>query len=966
MAVNETATTRAISRQTFVALDLETTGLDHDRDSIIEVGAVKFRGQEVIDTFQTFVNPNRPIPEFVQRLTGIAPRQVARAPRFNAVADRLGAFVAGHPVVGHNIAFDLRFLGTHGLTLPNPSYDTWDLASVFLPTTPEYSLGYLANLLQVEHANPHRALEDAQATREVFIGLLHRAGQADPGLLDFINTLAGSSRWGLGSLLAEARDEDRLGKVSGMTGLDQEHLAECLARPQRRRPAVRHDDAEGRVDTETGGTDSIDPAEILGMLEPGGAFARTFPGFEYRPEQAQMLSQVSEAIFQGNHLVVEGGTGVGKSMAYLLPTAIFAATQGQRVVISTNTINLQEQLVHKDIPAVIEVLKEAGLIEEGQIQAALLKGRGNYLCLNRWSNLSRGGGLTVDEARLLGKTAVWLQHTESGDRAEVNLPGRDSFNWNRVSAGDRRGCLTLRNGGPCFYRNARDRAEQADIVVVNHSLLLVDLVRGGGLIPEYQRLVVDEAHNLEEEATRQLGFEILQDQLAEKLEPLARLVSDAQAVLTQPVVAAPVRQEGTEVAGELATMPADLAALWDRLWTAAGVFLNDQRGGDYGQLLITPPMRRHQSWKDLALEWENVDVSLGRAVNRLSHLQNMVERANSPSGGQSDGDDNPFNLEAAAVQEDLNGLREQLSAVIGAPADGSIIWIARDQSKDELSLHFAPLGVNEFLADRLFGQTKSVVLTSATLSTQGQGSSSRAAGRTGPDCSYLRQRLGIDDETPELLVGSPFDYQRAALLMIPEDMPQPNADRYIESVSRVVTDLGRSLEGRTMALFTSHAALRAVAHQVRERLMEQGVHVLAQGVDGSPRQLTQRFIGNPKSVLLGTSSFWEGVDLPDGILKALVLTRLPFQVPSDPIVKARSEQYDDAFNQYSVPQAVLRFRQGTGRLIRRKTDRGAIVVLDRRITGRNYGHAFIQSIPPCSMKPCNLATVGDLVAEWVG
>ena len=202
--------------------------------------------------------------------------------------------------------------------------------------------------------------------------------------------------------------------------------------------------------------------------------------------------------------------------------------------------------------------------------------------------------------------------------------------------------------------------------------------------------------------------------------------------------------------------------------------------------------------------------------------------------------------------------------------------------------------------------------------------------------------------------------------MIPDDMPQPNADRYIESLSRVVTDLGSSLDGHTMALFTSYAALRAVAHQVRSRLSPQGVQVLAQGMDGSPQQLIRRFTDNPESVLLGTSSFWEGVDLPEGLCRALVLTRLPFQVPSDPIVKARSDQYGDAFNQYSVPQAVLRFRQGIGRLIRRKTDRGAIVVLDRRITGRNYGQAFLRSIPPCSLKPSNLASVGDLAAEWTG
>jgi DNA polymerase-3 subunit epsilon/ATP-dependent DNA helicase DinG len=310
-------------------------------------------------------------------------------------------------------------------------------------------------------------------------------------------------------------------------------------------------------------------------------------------------------------------------------------------------------------------------------------------------------------------------------------------------------------------------------------------------------------------------------------------------------------------------------------------------------------------------------------------------------------------MESANIQDAFNQLREQMSSLIGTSDEQSIIWIARDQYKNNVSLHAAPLQVSTALAEQLFSQKESVVLTSATLGTQGS-------------FEYVRGRLGLGEETDELLVGSPFDYQKAALLMIPDDMPQPNSDKYIESMSKVLAELGKSLSGHTMALFTSYSALRSVAQQIRASLIVEGIEVLAQGVDGSPQQLTRRFIENPKAVLLGTSSFWEGVDLPSGVLKALVLTRLPFQVPSDPIVKARSDQYEDAFKEYSIPQAVLRFRQGIGRLIRNKGDKGAIVVLDRRITGRSYGQAFLKSIPPCSLKPSNLATVGTLAAEWIG
>ncbi len=310
-------------------------------------------------------------------------------------------------------------------------------------------------------------------------------------------------------------------------------------------------------------------------------------------------------------------------------------------------------------------------------------------------------------------------------------------------------------------------------------------------------------------------------------------------------------------------------------------------------------------------------------------------------------------METSTIQEHWEQLRKQLASILGEPDTDSIHWIARDRARGEVNFHSAPLEVGNILVDELFDRKECVVMTSATLSTQG-------------NFDYFRQHVGLPEETEQLLVGSPFDYQKAALLLIPEDMPPPNANGYVEALARVVADLGKSLGGRTMALFTSYSALRGVASLVRASLVSEGVEVLAQGVDGSPPQIMARFTENPNSVLLGTSSFWEGVDLPGGILKALVLTRLPFQVPTDPIVKARSEQFQDPFSQYSVPQAVLRFRQGMGRLIRSKEDKGAIVVLDRRITARSYGKAFMQSVPPCTLEPCNLATVGGQAARWIG
>ncbi len=935
-----------------VALDLETTGLDSDRDNIIEVGAVKFQGDRVLDTFQTFINPGRQIPDFVQRLTGISPHQVEHAPFFSTVAGRLEQFVEHHPVIGHNIAFDLRFLASHRLSLLNTSYDTWDLASVLLPAASQYSLGSLASHFGIIHNSAHRALGDAEATQQVFLALLRQAAELEPGRLSYLAAIAQRSEWSIGTLfsgLSEFTDRTVAGgagpSVFGFTGLDLENLSARLGKAEQRRAesSLRH----------------LDEEQVSRLLSSDGPFAKAFQGFEHRPEQEEMLASVTKAIYQGEHLVVEGGTGVGKSMAYLLPAALFALSQGQRVVISTNTINLQEQLLRKDIPAMADVLEQAGLVEPGVLKAALLKGRSNYLCLKRWNYLNAIDGPSVDEARLLGKTAVWLQDTATGDRGEINLSGRDAFTWNRTSAGEGGWCPGLKDGGPCFLRTARERAEQAHIVVVNHALLMSDLARGGGLIPEYKHLIIDEAHNLEDAATRQLGFQVTPASLEEALEPHNRLAAQLRLALAGESLAAPVRREGEAAAGEVETAIPRLKELWARLWAGAEQLFQAPRersGEENSQLLLD---KFHaggagtRQWEELNLAWENLDVVIQGTLRALDRLIQYLQTTDLQSGP----DQGALTLESGGIQDNLEQLKDKLGTIIGGTGTATIDWLARTQTRnppgDELSFNSAPLEVGGTLAEQLFERKESVIMTSATLSTE-------------ESFDYIRQRTGLPQDSDELLVGSPFDYQRAALLLIPEDMPSPNQDGYMEAMTRVLVDLGKTLDGHTMALFTSYSALRGVAQRLRSRLTPDGIEVLAQGVDGSPQQLLSRFAANPAAVLLGTSSFWEGVDLPSGVLQALVLTRLPFHVPSDPIAKSRSEQYKDPFKEYSIPHAVLRFRQGIGRLIRNKGDRGSLVVLDRRITGRNYGQSFLKSMPSCTLKPSSINNVANQTAEWLG
>ena len=926
--------------QVYVSLDLETTGLDAERDTILEIGAVRFRGDEVLDTFETFVNPGRPIPDHIQRLTGIQPRQVERAPSFPSISADLAEFLGRHPVVGHNVQFDLRFLSTHGLSLSSPAYDTMDLATVFLPRSRRYSLKHLADHFGVELRN-HRALDDAVGGKELFIRLLRLASEQDGGLLAYMSDLARRSNWALYPALSGLAAARSTGPSSvGPSGLDLQLLSKRIEPPEKRRPSEE--------------LEHVGPEQIHGMLGPDGPFAKAFGGFEHRPQQEEMLDEVAAAIYNQRHLVIEGGTGVGKSLAYLLPAALFAVSQGQRVVVSTNTINLQEQIIGKDIPALQGVLEASGMLEAGDLRVALLKGRANYLCLRRWQQLSRSDSLSVDDAKLLAKTSLWLQDTPSGDRGEINLLGRDAVTWNHISAGEKGFCLDMRDGSACFRRAARQRAEQAHIVVVNHALLMTDLAIGGGLIPDYQHVIIDEAHHLEEAATNHFGFELSHSDLDRAMEPAGRLAGAVRQALAADVPDTAALDTGLAVVATLEIEAPRLREGWDRLF--AGVELlhsgqrrgRNQQQGDQNQLLITPVVRSTSPWGELHLAWENLNTRFDQAGLALKNLRSFLDATPLPAAP----DQQALVVETASLADSLSELAGKLESILDRDDEDVINWVNINPQQASISLHSAPLDVSSILAEKLFEQKDCVVLTSATLSTSGS-------------FEYLRRRVGVGEEAEELLVGSPFNYQRAAQALIPEDMPPPNANGYVPATAEVLAQLGQRLQGRTMALFTSHSSLRAVAQRLRPMLEPHGIPVLAQGVDGSAPYLMSAYAEEPNSVLLGTASFWEGVDMPSGLLKALVITRLPFQVPSDPIVQSRSGLYDDPFNQYQIPNAVLRFRQGIGRLIRNKEDMGTIVVLDSRIATHGYGQAFRNSMPPCTMTPCLTANVGMLAESWL-
>ena len=927
----------------WVAFDLETTGLSAKTDEIIEIGAVKFTTRETVDEFQTFVNPNRQIPRFIADLTGITQSDVDSAPTISEVRGQLADFVAGATLIAHNADFDMGFLRESGISLANPVCDTMELAQLTRPYARSYALEQLAKAESDSIARAHRALHDARAVQSVFLALISDLADMDPTLLAQFRRLSDRSGWQMAALLESAREfaspYPSRSRSASASGIDENALFERLSQPSPLRAVAN--------------AMPIDPYTVAEALSVGSGFADSVPDFEERPQQIEMGAAVAETINSGGRLMVEAGTGVGKSLAYLLPAALYAIANDKRVVISTNTINLQEQLIRKDLPMVKNALKAVDPDMAEEMRYTQLKGRANYLCYKRWRQAVSSGDLDANLARLVAKTMLWMPQTETGDRAELNLgPRPAAAAWGRLSAERAHQCPS--QIGPCFLKSARDKAAGSHIIVVNHALLLSDLVAGGSAIPDYDVLILDEAHHLEDQATGQLGFSIgpsaVDDILSELLGERGLLNQCTQTV--QRSALSESRQQSVRETASLAIIAAqrireEVSGLFRTVSQEAFRRRTRSPGGFAMDRRLTDKERSAPGWKAVETAWENAAALLRDLSRALSNLVTAME------GIETDDEPGYESLVSDVVSnaQSLDTLRSQAGECLVNPSEDGVYWIREAPQSSDVTLNAAPIYVGELLEDTLYSKKETVIMTSATLSASGS-------------FDHVSGRLGFSDSR-HLSLGSPFDFYESALIYVPRDMPQPNAPGFQRRVEDLVMEAATSVEGRTMALFTSYAALRATADAIRAPLTRSGIQVLAQGADGSPMRIAERFVEDPRSVLLGTSSFWEGVDFAGDALTVLIVARLPFSVPSDPVFQARGERYANSFNEYAVPQAIIRFRQGFGRLIRTSRDRGVAIVLDSRITGRRYGREFIDSLPKMRVTDGRGRGVTNTVKRWL-
>jgi len=913
----------------YVALDLETTGLDRENDAIVEIGAVRFdESGAILETYGTLVNPGRPLPSSVQDLTGISERELADAPPFYLIAAQFQAFLGDDPVVGHNvIGFDAPFLARAGIIVPEDLYDTQDIASLLLPGLAEYSLAALAQVLGIEFPVRHRALGDADASRQVFLALGKRARSLPADVLSQTAQWLANTQYPWRTFFARAWESAAAAGANGGLKLDVPELPPPLHPGRGRRP--------------------VDPERPVSVLASAKGRPDLLPEFDERPQQVEMSRAVTAALNEGRKLLVEAGTGTGKSLAYLIPAACHAMAGGERVVVSTATINLQDQLTKKDIPTVAELLPERGL------RACQLKGRRNYLCLKQYQALRDQPFLSDAEALLAARVLIWLCSTQTGDRAELRLSPAEEAVWPKIAA-DAAQCSSDTSpfvvDGTCFMQRARKQAEGSHIVVVNHALLLSDTATGGRVLPPYQHLIIDEAHHLEDEATRQFGFTTSERLIGEMLLRCEALQKSVRPGLEASAVGAgPLEQLSSCLLG-LGRAGADARLRLAEFGRACLQFLADQSGesGEPDQrLLVNRATRAQPDWVGVELAWENLKLVLGSVADGLDRLLALL------TGPEAFGLVNQELVvaEVSGLLSDVRDARNGIAAAVEQDDPQRVVWLERDRTDLGIVVSWVPLAVAGLLRDQLYAERCSVVLTGATLRTHGT-------------FAYMQERLGLED-AETLALGSPFDYKQAALVLLPRDMPEPNWPEYAGALAQAVTGLTRASRGRALVLFTSYANLRAVYAAVEPVLRQEGIRVLGQGIDGSPRQLVRALQANPDTVLLGTASFWEGVDIAGEALSLIIMARLPFNVPTEPVFAARSALYDDPFNQYGLPQAVLRFKQGFGRLIRTKADRGALAVLDRRILSKSYGSAFIESLPACTVRQALLREMPALVEGWL-
>jgi DNA polymerase III epsilon subunit family exonuclease len=976
-----------------VAIDLETTGLRPDQDAITEIGAVKFVGPRILDTFQSFVNISSALPYRIHRLTGITSSDLRHAPPLSALLGPLRAFIGSAPLVGHSVAFDAAFLRRAGLAHRNPLIDTYELASMLLPDLPSYTLASVADALQVPSSIHHRALADADLARAVFLTLMERLSALDTPTIEELAALPVANGWTPAYLLrSEARAREEAVKSSPFASL------------------LTSASVGRRVEA------GIHPALLtmaVALEPPPTPAANPSPAPIAAPDADEERGALSDFMAEGGALLLEMERKEDALVA-ALAEVVRGAAQGRRTLVAASDSDEMKRIARSLLPRAIA----RAALDPQRIPIAELEKRDGYLCLHRWLGVTRddlGATLSNEVTRGLAKLTVWARETHIGQRADLALTGGESEAWARARGGsefaEAFAECPYRAGGYCFVQRATARANEASLVVTTHAALAAQLTSHDQSLPPAERVILLDGRQFEDELRRQQTFTLDAARLFSLLDTLeeSRAGGGHAGLLPFAATLAPAPDATHAEQWYRAVMRAREAV--GALFGAMRALLQEgqERGGrgarrevvaENGSLRIDSSVRGSHGWQALAHEWARLSEAISavcEAIDGAAQVIQASEDAQSPAAFGARGD-------LLGLARRLRDLRARGGEFISGRYDESsgqwACWLRAPQPQqgqprgagDHGRASQRSGGGSAEATGEANGETpeeraadegerldareallaEALTLCAAPVQVGGALAPLWADGRgvaalgwalsVGGDFDYIRAALGLP-ESARALPLTP-NYTSQTLLCLPSDAPEPAAQSYQAQFEALVVALARALQGDVLALFPSHAALRAAALGISRTLERDDILALAQGIDGSARQLWQSFYAQPRTVLLGAGTFWDGAEQRHRAPACIVVARTPFPPQSDPLVAARANLWPDQQAQFMTPQAALKLRQALGGLAWSHRRRNAIVLYDKRLQTRGYGETILDALPQCELYQAPAAELAERIAEW--
>ena len=923
-----------------VVLDTETTGLSHKDSELIEIAAARLRGREVVDRFDTFVKPTGLVPEELTRLTSITNADVAHAPSAQEAVAQLVEFVGGCPVVAHNAAFDRGFIEAvpGGAEVSNIWIDSLALSRIALPRLASHKLSSMAELFGCSSVS-HRANDDVDALCGVWRILLCGLSDLPAGLARRLADMHPDVPWSYRPIFSFLAQEEPDGVFSLVSARH-----ELLAAERAQASGVT-----ARVDADELDRLSLPTREDVELaFAPGGLVSKMYSGYEPRNEQLQMAVEVRDALATSTHRVIEAGTGVGKSIAYLVPMAQAAKRNNITVGIATKSNNLADQLIYHELPRLAEQI-------DGDLTYCALKGYDHYPCLRKLERLTRRRDIETKRDPADTLTAIAVLHAFACQSPSGDLDGL-GIRWRSVKKADlttssrecaRRLCPFYPD--KCMVHGSRRRAARADVVVTNHSLLFRNVAAGGKILPPIRHWVVDEAHSVEAEARRQWAVSVSADESRSVFERLGGERSGALGRMVRDVASSDAATlfMGLSVKATVATQRSSLAMA--ELFDAARELSKSVRSGggyDAANIWIGREMRESSDWGIFSEVAHTALDALDEAVKNLASLVETVG-AEKPD----------LVTEVADGGRRLKEMRDALELIVEGTDERYVfsLQVNRRLKAGGESLTAERLDVGEALAAEWLPEVHTAVFASATVTVS-------------DSFDHFNHAVGLDrlsaGSSKTLHIDSSYDFDRNMAVIVARDIPDPrNREAYLGALEELLVDVHRAMGGSTLTLFTNRRDMEELFERVAPRLASEGLFLDCQRRTTAAKQLRDRFLSDEKSSLFALKAFWEGFDAAGDTLRCVVIPKLPFSSPTDPLACERDAREDRAWARYSLPEAVLEVKQAAGRLIRTSTDEGVLVLADSRLVTKGYGKKFLNSLPT-SYQQMENAHVGRFLEMW--